>query len=65
MGAMPRTLRFYLDERQEAEIVTAMQRDKRPEVRQRATAVQLLGQGEKPKAVAKTMAVSEVSIYAW
>lgn len=65
MGAMPRTLPFYLDERQAAEIVTAMQRDKRPEVRQRATAVQLLGQGEKPKAVAKTMAVSEVSIYAW
>lgn len=62
---MPRTLTFHLDERQQAEIVTAMQRDKRPEVRQRATAVRLLGQGEKPKAVAAVMAVSEVSIYAW
>jgi transposase len=62
---MPRTLTFHLDERQQAEIVQAMQRDKRPEVRQRATAVRLLAQGEKPKAVAETMAVSEVSIYAW
>lgn len=62
---MPRTLTFHLDERQETEIVQAMQRDKRPEVRQRAMAVRLLGQGEKPKAVAETMAVSEVSIYAW
>jgi transposase len=62
---MPRTLIFHLDEQQETEIVQAMQRDKRPEVRQRATAVRLLGQGEKPKAVAETMAVSEVSIYAW
>jgi transposase len=62
---MPRTLTFHLNETQQAEITTAMKRDKRPEVRQRATAVRLLTQGEKPAVVAQAMAVSEVTIYAW
>jgi transposase len=62
---MPRTLTFQLDKSEQDALALAMKRDKRPEVRQRATAVRLLAQGEKPKAVAETMAVSEVSIYAW
>jgi transposase len=62
---MPRILTFHLSETQQSEITTAMKRDKRAEVRQRATAIRLLTQGEKPAAVAKVMAVSEVSVYAW
>jgi transposase len=62
---MPRTLAFHLSEMQQTELAVAMKRDKRAEVRQRATAVRLLAQGETPKAVAAVMAVSEVTIYAW
>ncbi|MCS7249281.1 MAG: helix-turn-helix domain-containing protein, partial [Anaerolineales bacterium] len=40
-------------------------KDKRPEVRQRATAIRLLALGQKPAEVAKSLAAQPPTIYSW
>lgn len=65
MGDMPKQIKFHLSAEELAELGQASKHDKRPEVRQRATAIRLLGLGEKPVQVAEVMAVSKVSIYKW
>ena len=65
MGDMPKRINFQLPAEQLAELGEVSKHDKRPEVRQRATAMRLLSLGEKPAQVAAVMAVSQVSIYKW
>jgi transposase len=65
MGNMPKQINFQLTADQLAELGEVSKHDKRPEVRQRATAIRLLSLGEKPAQVAAVMAVSTVSIYKW
>jgi hypothetical protein len=60
---MPKRLNYTLTESELAIVREAIKRDRRPEVRQRAMALQLLHQGMKPDAVAETLAVSQASIY--
>ena len=62
---MPKRLNYTLTESELAIVREAIKRDRRPEVRQRAMALQLLHQGMKPGAVAETLAVSQASIYHW
>ncbi len=62
---MPKAKDYTLDEQQLAEIETAIRRDKRPEVRQRCTAIHLLHLGHKPEAVAQMQVVSVPTIYDW
>ena len=62
---MPKQLNFTLTESELTIVREAMTKDGRPEVRHRATALQLLHQGMKPQAVADTLAVSLGSIYHW
>jgi transposase len=62
---MPKQLNYTLTESELAIVREAIKRDRRPEVRQRAMALQLLHQGMKPDAVAETLAVSQASIYHW
>ena len=51
---------------EEVEILEhAIRHDKRPEVRQRATAIHMLHLGHHPTEVAKTMAVSLPTLYNW
>lgn len=65
MGGMPRHISFQLPADKLTELGEVIKHDKRPEVRQRATAMRLLSLGEKPAQVAVVMAVSQVSIYKW
>lgn len=62
---MPKQINYQLSEAQQANIRQAMKHDKRPEIRQRATALYLLHQGMKPQTVADTLAVSLGSIHKW
>lgn len=62
---MPKQINYQLSEAQLAVVQRAMKHDKRPEIRQRATALCLLHQGMKPQTVADTLAVSLGSIHKW
>lgn len=62
---MPKQLNYTLAESELLVICEAIKRDKRPEVRHRATALHMLHQGMQPQAVADTLAVSLGSIYHW
>lgn len=62
---MPKKIRYELSEVEQAEIKQALKTDKRPEVRQRATAIRLLSQEYKPKEVSQMLAVSAAVIYQW
>lgn len=62
---MPKQLHYQLAGEELAIVRQAIARDKRPEVRHRATALQLLHQGMKPQEVADTLAVTLGSIYKW
>lgn len=62
---MPKPINYQLNEQELAEIETAMNRDKRPEVRQRATAIRLLHLGHSPGEVAVILMVNLSSIYNW
>jgi transposase len=65
MGSMPKQINFHLTEAQRAELTKATKHDKRPEVRQRAAGICLLGRGDKPAVVAETLDVAQVTVYAW
>ena len=60
---MPKQLNYTLTESELRVVRRAIARDKRPEVRHRATALHMLHQGMKPQEVADTLAVSLGSIY--
>lgn len=62
---MPKSRNYHLSEEQLAAIETAIHHDKRPEVRQRCTAIRLLHLGHKPEQVAEMQAVSKPTIYGW
>ena len=62
---MPKQLNYTLTEDELTIVRKPITSDKRPEVRHRATALQLLHQGMKPQAVADTLAVSQGSVYYW
>lgn len=62
---MPKRINYELTSEQLQQIIQTMNRDSRPEVRQRATAIHLLGLGHKPETVANMLAVSVGSIYLW
>ncbi len=62
---MPKARDYHLTEAELMAVETAIRRDKRPEVRQRCTAIHLLHLGHKPGEVAKMQAVSIPTIYGW
>jgi len=62
---MPKSRDYHLSEEELAMIEAAIHHDKRPEVRQRSTAIRLLHLGHKPKQVAEMQAVSKPTIYGW
>jgi transposase len=62
---MAKSNSYKLTDEQLAEIEQAMNQAKKPEVRQRATAIRLLHLGHAPGEVAEMMAVSKASIYNW
>jgi transposase len=62
---MPKARDYQLNEEELQAVETAIRRDKRPEVRQRSTAIHLLHLGYKPEQVAEMQAVSIPTIYSW
>ena len=56
---------YHLKEDELAQVEAAIRRDKRPEVRQRCTAIRMLHMGYKAEEVAKMVAVSNPTIYGW
>jgi len=62
---MPKKTEFKLSDEKVVEIETAVKKDKRPEVRQRATAIRLLHLGYKAEEVADMLGVSKPSVYGW
>ena len=62
---MPKARDYHLNEKELQAIETAICHDKRPEVRQRSTAIHLLHLGHKPEQVAEMQAVSKPTIYGW
>jgi transposase len=62
---MPKQIEYRLTENELSIVRQAIAKDKRPEVRHRAMALQLLHQGMKHQAVADMLAVSVGSIYNW
>ena len=56
---------YELTDEQLAEIEQAMNQARKPEVRQRATAIRLLHLAHGPEEVAEMMAVSRATIYNW
>jgi len=56
---------YQLKPKELAKIEKAIRQDKRPEIRQRATAIRLLHLGHKPEAVAEQQMVSVPTIYNW
>jgi transposase len=62
---MPKRLNFQLNEEQVTQVEQAKRKDKRAEVRQRATAVHLLHLGHEPAAVAAILSVTVQAIYQW
>ncbi len=62
---MPKKLKVKLNDKQMADIEKAINKDKRPEVRQRAAALNSLHQGHSVKEVANLLAVTVQSVYNW
>lgn len=62
---MPKARDYHLTEQELQAIEAAIRHDKRPEVRQRSTAIRLLHLGHKPEQVAEMQAVSKPTIYGW
>jgi transposase len=62
---MPKALSFQLREAGLREIVAALKRDRRAEVRQRAMGLRLLHEGKSPKELAELLAVSQPTVYDW
>ena len=62
---MPKRLNFQLNEEQVTQVEQAKRKDKRAEVRQRATAVHLLHLGHEPPAVSQMLSVTVQAIYQW
>jgi transposase len=62
---MPKRLNFQLDTEQVTQVGQAKRKDKRAEVRQRATAVHLLHLGHEPPAEAQMLSVTVQAIYQW
>jgi transposase len=62
---MPKRLNFQLSAEQVKQIEQAKRKDKRVEVRQRATAVHLLHLGHEPAAVGQMLSVTVQAIYQW
>jgi transposase len=62
---MPKLIDFTLTDEQIAELNEAMKQDKRPEVRQRATAIRLLSRGDRLQSVAEVMSVTGATMYNW
>lgn len=62
---MPKPTFYKLTDEQLAEIEQAMNQARKPEVRQRATAIRLLHLGHAPEEAARMMAVSKATIYNW
>ena len=62
---MPKRLNFQLTEEQVTQVEQAKRKDKRAEVRQRATAVHVLHLGHEPPAVAQILSVTVQAIYQW
>jgi transposase len=62
---MPKRLNFQLTEEQVTQVEQAKRKDKRAEVRQRATAVHLLHLGHEPLAVSQMLSVTVQAIYSW
>lgn len=58
IGGMAKRIDFSLSDEQIAELSEAIKQDKRPEVRQRATAIRLLSRGDNLQSVAQVMAVT-------
>jgi transposase len=62
---MPKRLNFQLSEEQVTQVEQAKRKDKRAEVRQRATAVHLLHLKHEPTEVGEMLSVTEQAIYHW
>ena len=62
---MPKARDYHLNVQELQAIEAAIRHDKRPEVRQRCTAIRLLHLGHKPEQVAEMQAVSKPTIYSW
>ena len=62
---MPKRLNFQLTEAQVTQVEQAKRKDKRVEVRQRATAVHLLHLGHEATEVARILSVTVQAIYQW
>lgn len=62
---MPKAIDYHLEKDELAELEQAIRRDKRPEVRQRGTAIRLLHLGHKAEEVAQMAAVSKPTVYGW
>lgn len=62
---MTTRLNFHLNDDALAQVEQALRKDKRAEVRQRATAIRLLHLGHKPAAVAQMLSVTEQAVYQW
>lgn len=62
---MPKARDYHLNEDESSALEAAIRHDKRPEVRQRCTAIRLLHLGYKPKQVAHMQAISIPTVYGW
>ena len=62
---MPKRLNFQLSAEQVTQVEQAKRKDKRAEVRQRATAVHLLHLGHEPAEVGQILSVTMQAIYHW
>lgn len=62
---MPKARDYHLNEQELAALERAIRHDKRPEVRQRCSAIRLLHLGHKPEQVAQMQAVSIPTVYGW
>ena len=62
---MPKKIDYQLNESDLSTIRKAMVSDRRPEVRQRSSALHMLHQGKTPGEVAELLAVSLGSVYKW
>jgi transposase len=59
------TTKLELTETELSQLEHAIRSDKRPEVRQRATAIRLLHLGKGPQEVAEALAISLPTVYNW
>lgn len=62
---MAKRLDFTRTEKELKILAKGINKDKRPEVRQRAMGLRLLHEGQKVKEVAKLMSVSQPTVYDW